>query len=433
MTAMSLTCGSTSSSHILPYDPSLPAKNAAEALASPPSVLAEVSQRLREVSGPRAATRAGRGARRLANQLVVKAQPRQGPGRDLWVFGGSSGRSYADNSAALHRCAAETVSEVVWLLDRDSVDWRRASDVGEVVDRQSLVAARLVQSASVAIFSHGIHDLPGVLESNAVVVRLGHGLTAFKRGSPSTDRRVIRTVQRVDLAPVASEFERLNKQEWGFSAGQLPITGLARFDPLKRLADTAPLRDTLVWCPTVRERALGRASERRTVERELGRVWELLINLAHDACLEPLLFLHPGIRHLGPAIIRGKPTNLVTASELPAALVRARLMVSDYSSIAWDSLYVDTPVVFYRPDLDLQHEARGSHVNLRLDMFGPIAQDPESLKSAITHELSDPTFWDSQRSSWGDRAFAFRDDSNCERVVTVVLNELEAQRVKRTS
>lgn len=359
--------------------------------------------------------------------MVARTQPKLKRGPGLWVVGGSSGQSYADNSAALHRHAVEAGSDVVWLLDRDSDDWGRASAVGEVVDRRSLAAARLVRSSSVAVFSHGIHDVPGVLDCDAVVVRLGHGLTAFKKGSPPTDRRVIRTVGRVDLAPVASEFEQANKQEWGFSAGQLPITGLARFDPLKRLADADPHRDALVWCPTVRERALVGASERRTVERDFGRVWELLVELARDSELEPMLFLHPGIRHLGSAIARGNPTNVVAPSELPAALVRARLMVSDYSSVAWDSLYVDTPVVFYRPDVNLQRQARDSHVDLNLDMFGPIAHDLESLRAAIALELSDPECWSSQRADWAERAFAFRDDRNCERVMAEVRHELEAR------
>ena len=104
--------------------------------------------------------------------------------RPLWVLGGSAGREYCDNSSASHWFLLRERPDIdaVWVIDRRSVDVDTVAAVGPWVDYGSVDAYRLTASADVLAFSHGVHDLPGLLHNrDATIARLGHGLTAFKK------------------------------------------------------------------------------------------------------------------------------------------------------------------------------------------------------------------------------------------------------------
>ena len=70
----------------------------------------------------------------------------------------------------------------VWVIDRRADDLSDVKEAGEWIDHDSLAAHRVVAAADVLIFSHGTHDLPGLLANrSATIARVGHGLTAFKQ------------------------------------------------------------------------------------------------------------------------------------------------------------------------------------------------------------------------------------------------------------
>jgi hypothetical protein len=129
-----------------------------------------------------------------------------------WLIGGSVGRAYAGNSAALHRhiCVHHPEIRAYFVIDRDSPDVEAARQVGPVLYREDVWTYVYGLPARVHVVSHGLHDVltcSSWLSRRAFKVRLGHGLTALKRTTGSALRSVRAKTRVFDLVPVSSEFE----------------------------------------------------------------------------------------------------------------------------------------------------------------------------------------------------------------------------------
>ncbi|MFC2015949.1 CDP-glycerol glycerophosphotransferase family protein, partial [Chloroflexota bacterium] len=319
-------------------------------------------------------------------------------GERCWLLSGMSGQIYADNSAALHRYLVENRPDlnVYWVIDRDSPDVDKARQVGPVLYRGDLSTYVYGLLARVHVISHGLADVPtcgSALSKGAVKVRLGHGLTALKKTKGSPLRSVGAKNRVFDLVPVASEFERQNKLTWGIDPRKLVVTGLPRFDDLVRKSElnhspdgTNASPSRILYMPTWRDWLPG--STGRFVETDFYKqVAGFLLHPAlHKALIRHNVFLyvhfhvilHHHLALIGREIADLSHVNVLSPDQdLQDAIVRSSLLITDYSSVAWDFLYLDKPVLFYQFDVEKFNEYRGASIDLN-DLFGPIARDAGS-------------------------------------------------------
>ncbi|MBU5482551.1 CDP-glycerol glycerophosphotransferase family protein [Blautia sp. MSJ-19] len=70
-------------------------------------------------------------------------------------------------------------------------------------------------------------------------------------------------------------------------------------------------------------------------------------------------------------------------------LMRCRMLITDYSSVSWDVLYQDKPVLFYQFDLDKYNEAHGSYLDMHTELFGARAENEEQLLDRLEETICD--------------------------------------------
>jgi hypothetical protein len=336
---------------------------------------------------------------------------------------------YADNGAALHQFIRRCHPEVnaLFVLDDDAPNVDSARAFGPTIDSRSVEAYERGLLAEVHVITHGVHDVPtcSSARSRAVKVRVGHGLTALKR----TKARAFHTNESAnaifDLIPVASAFELENKRTWGVPDSKLAITGLARFDTLTDKTERARAEDgvRVVYMPTWRDSLPVTETEFRATRFCRG-VSDLLTSGAlgnvldrHGATLQ--VILHRGC----PPVSRGvfsklirQNIELIEPNDPQDVFARSRALITDYSSVAWDFLYIDRPVVFYQFDSSEFDHVRGGYMDA--DLPGLRATTAEEAAAHLDHVLSgavDETVASAVRE-WQRRAFAYRDANNCERV-----------------
>ena len=59
------------------------------------------------------------------------------------------------------------------------------------------------------------------------------------------------------------------------------------------------------------------------------------------------------------------------------------MLITDYSSIAYDYLYMDMPILFYQFDKDEYEEKIGSYIDLNTELFGEVAYTSEECVEKI--------------------------------------------------
>jgi glycosyltransferase involved in cell wall biosynthesis/CDP-glycerol glycerophosphotransferase (TagB/SpsB family) len=357
-----------------------------------------------------------------------------------WIIGNAGGAFYGDNSAALHQHLRRNHPElsVYWVIDRDSPDQEQARSVGPVIFSDDVMTYVRVLLASVHVISHGVHDVPGSVYGGSdgiIRVRLGHGLTALKKTKPRRGHSNQSANAVFDLVPVCSEFERANKLEWGIDPERLVITGIPRFDTLLQKQRLYPAdARRLLYMPTWRDEVASAGGWEHTTffrgvtgflcDSNLHR----LLN-QHGATLD--VFLHINlkshVRDLGERL-EGTPVRLTSTTDPQRLLAESGLLITDYSSVAWDVLYLDKPVVFYHFDVADHCGGRGGHIAFDDTLPGPSLRTPQTLIDTVEQHLRGSLMeqpgYAERMARWQRTAFAFRDDCNAARVTAAVMKML---------
>lgn len=109
----------------------------------------------------------------------------------------------------------------------------------------------------------------------------------------------------------------------------------------------------------------------------------------------------------------------VAKSELDSHLFldRIDILITDYSSIYFDYLLLDRPVVFYTPDYSTYQDIRGVHPNYENVIAGPRVDDFEGLLDQLESIVNGVDEYGDRRQEIRDRFFEHADGNACKRIV----------------
>ncbi|QKJ19147.1 CDP-glycerol glycerophosphotransferase family protein [Microbacterium hominis] len=396
---------------------------------------------------------------RLATLLVPRA-------RDEWVFGCAVG--VADGALALYERALAGGHRVLWLTgdDRDAAE--AAARGIPSVPKGSLEGWWRTARARVVVVTHGFGDANRYAVSGAFVVQLWHGIPLKRIGldSPETlrppariaalgdgaallARRALRAMYRgaagrIRLLPAASHLVRGRLESaFGLDDTRVPVTGEPRVDvlsrgtaaarratatrALERLIGEAPAGARLVlYAPTWRDGAddpaVPEAAEWRALLEVLERRNAVLVIRSH-----PL-----GAGDYRPPVptprVRALGSDL--AADITPLLPGFDVLVTDYSSLAFDASLVPLATVFLAPDLD-EYAARRGLYGRYADVAGERwARAWSEAAGQLDALLGDPAEHDRRidlARALDARVHDHRDGSNADRVYRAILASLQAE------
>ena len=228
-----------------------------------------------------------------------------------------------------------------------------------------------------------------------------------------------------------------------FTTKETILTGLPRFDRLAEMGARFPgdKRDLVLLTPTWRnwlvenlaagsqERHLGRT----VLESEFVQEWvgllkdPALAKACADAGLKLAFLPHPNLQKLLEQL--DLPEHVTTlfyeGSDVQEYFARARVLVTDYSSIAFNAAYLERPVVYFQFDADAvlsgAHVGQRGYFDYERDGFGPVAPDRVSAVSAITEAIAHGGAPLPEYQRRIEETFPHRDGGCSERVVQAVL------------
>ena len=225
-----------------------------------------------------------------------------------------------------------------------------------------------------------------------------------------------------------------------YTEKEVQLTGFPRHDRLLELATGAEARDLILIVPTWRRSLLGetigtgnqRMASPGFWESDFIRQWfgllesEQLHAIAQRHGLRVLFLPHPNLEaFLGE---RALPEHVelghYSSDDVQGLLARAAVVVSDYSSLAFEAAYIERPVVHFQFDASTFYD--GTHVYQKgtweyaTQGFGPVVEDLPAALSAIESAVQSsgeraPEYLERARS-----AFPYRDGRCCERVVASI-------------
>lgn len=325
-----------------------------------------------------------------AGRMLTLLVPRTS---DEWVFG--CGAGIGDGALALWQVAAAGGRPAVWLVGSDAEAADAAALGIRTVRKSSPRGLWRTARARVIVVTHGFGDVNRYAVSGAFVVQLWHGIPLKRIGldSPETLRlpgplarsragRPLRALLggmfrgaagRIRILPAASHAVRGRLESaFGLPDDRVPVTGEPRVDVLSRgsaedrrtlaragieraAGSVDPATRLVLYAPTWRDGAPDPAVPS-------DAEWAALISALerHDAVL--LVRSHP----LGAGEYRPpRPSDRVRslgsdlAADVTPLLAGVDVLVTDYSSLVYDSALVPLPVVYLAPDVADYTRRRG--------------------------------------------------------------------------
>jgi CDP-glycerol glycerophosphotransferase len=381
--------------------------------------------------------------------------------RDLWVFG--SGPGIGEGALALYRLVRREQPKLslLWLA-RDDHDLDAAARLGvPAVLKSSRRGFWASLRARVVVVTHGFGDANRYGLTGAFVVQLWHGipLKLIHLDSPATlrtrllpdstlVRRLLalmyrRAARAIDVLPAASEVsaERL-RTAFDLPHERVVVTGDPRDDVMvlgsdaQRTASARALLFERLGAPETTQRVLLYAPTWRDGEPDPGipgaDEWRGIVRLLEET--DSLLVVRPhphGVGDYAAGFAASERIVLLSpgaCADVTPVLPAVDVLITDYSSIAFDFALTGRPIVFLAPDVESYTASRGLYAPYEsfsggtevrdwthvIERVGAVIRDPAARKRAAEHT-----------EALAAAHHTFRDGKNTDRVYSQIHSRLK--------
>ena len=236
-----------------------------------------------------------------------------------------------------------------------------------------------------------------------------------------------------DLFVASSDFEKKIINEYlGYSLKNIKVTGLARWDELER---RNLLGKEILCLPTWRN-WLEEVEKEEFLQSDYYRQYYQLITSPelkgylkqNNIILN--FYLHPKFIQFAELFMdnQGEHIKIIEfGQETISSLIRKTdLLITDYSSVAWEYYYLDKPVLFFQFDRGKYETLQGSYMNLETDLFGKSTTSVNGLINLLDGAIGSTakTSIDGYKSK--SKYFKYVDRNNCKRIFQyILLNEAQ--------
>ena len=367
--------------------------------------------------------------------------------KEVWILGASQGKKFTDNGAVLYKYLLENHPQikVYWIINKDSPDLKKVKATGPFLFKDSLLGNIYVLISDVLITTHNIHrdfsDYKTERYKDKFKVFISHGIEGLKIKAP----RHAKVHQIYDLSIAVSQFEKeIKVTEWGLDEDKICITNLPRYDVLDKhkKRGTAKIKKIFympTWCPEYRktfDKDFSQLTKKEIEDFKNREYFKKITDFISDDQLGFFLektgakmdvFFHQSINPFMKGVVESstKPKNinlLSNGSEIQKKLIEADLLISDYSSVVWDFLYMNKPVIFYQFDQEKHLKTTGTYVDVPDDLFGPVTKTPKETVTEIK-KIAAKDDYSEKRLSIKNKFFDYDDPENCRRMVDCILDK----------
>lgn len=334
----------------------------------------------------------------------------------------------------------ELPAKIYYVLSKDSGEFARVKRLGRVLKYFSfrhrllfLLADKVISSHAddyvVNAFGRSVDDVVDLY--NFDFVFLQHGI--IKDDISNWLNRYSKNI-KMFVTSTRPEYQSVIEEDYGYGESVVKLTGLPRHDNLR----SEPKKKIIV-APTWRENLVGgidlktgaKSYSQQFKQSEYFKFYQDLLNdeklakamRAHGYTGE--FYLHPALQSHTDDFQGSKIFRVMhMPHDYPKLKREGNLMVTDYSSVAFDFAYLYKPVIYAHFDEDSfykNHISREGYFSYERDGLGPVTYDYQTtIDQMITYIESGCVMEDKYRRRV-KQFFAYSDRNNCKRVYESIL------------
>ena len=286
--------------------------------------------------------------------------------------------------------------KIYYIISKDSPDHYKVDPYKKnVLDFMTVRHMIYIQAADLIVSSDSRYHTYAMVCRHSIFNRylrrkkfvfLQHGVIALKK----VDNFYGKDMRGgCDLFVVSTKAEKQTIIDYfGYEPDEVINTGLPRWDVLQDKSNGT--REIMIM-PTWRN-WLDSVPDKDFEESDYFRHYMGLLNskrfsdILEKYDLQVNFYLHAKFQEYSENFKAvNKRIHLISFGEVAVneMLMRCRMLITDYSSVSWDVLYQDKPVLFYQFDLDKYNEAHGSYLDMHTELFGDRADTEQQLLNRL--------------------------------------------------
>lgn len=323
-----------------------------------------------------------------------------------------------------------------YAINKKSPDYRYVSELGNVIEYGSLMHWILYLHAAYNISSQkggkpnsavcAFLELLGIVDSKFVFLQ--HGITINNCAWAHAD-----TTKLEYFVTSTQDENNYIKETFGFPREKVILTGMPRFD---NLHESKTEDNYVLIMPTWRSRFLLR-SQRQSQDSNFKDsvykyAWEEFLNckvfndLIGRYNLKVCFFPHRNMQsYLNEFKILN--SNIIVADwkkyNIQDEIKKAAIMITDYSSVFFDMVYMKKPVLFYQFDYDdfRKYDYNEGYFDYRNTDLGEWSCNSSQLCECLKKQIENNFQVDIRFEKEHEKTFPFYDTKNSERLANILL------------
>ena len=321
----------------------------------------------------------------------------------------------------------------IYAIDKNSIDYNNVKDLGEIVQFGSLkhwiiyftcqhnISSQKGGKPNAAICSFlELNDL-----YNGHNIFLQHGIIINDLEWLYADK------SRFEMFVTSTIPERdFIESKFGYDEGTIKLTGLPRFDNLHQQRTN---NKRIIIMPTWRYWFNLKSKQCDDFDKDFRNSeyllkWKELLeseqlnDLIDEYNLEVIFYPHRNLQSHLYEMEEDINTKVIFASwqkyDLQELLITSALMITDYSSVFFDMIYMKKPIIFYQFDLEKFRlgQYREGYFDYSNNPFGKSYQKVKPLVEALNNYINNNFLCDDYYLSEHEKYFPYFDTNNSERV-----------------
>lgn len=363
--------------------------------------------------------------------------------RPIWIFSDRVNKA-DDNGRAMYEYVLgasdpKTGPRCVFAVTKNSPDYAQLRAEGRVVDILSLRYKLMLTLADFLIsayrtkaqcmpFDDDSIDYAKDIVNRCRFVYLRHGVS-YNDLSGEVGRAQINA--RIIVSSVPREYESILRGGYGYTKREAKLCGLPRYDRLYNKPERK-----ITFLPTWRSylvKKVGACGHKARPEfRSSAYLREYMALFGdvrlRDACAKRgyalQLMMHPNMVFALKAFEVGEHIKVLPLSERYRDIfATSDLIVTDYSSVAFDFAYLKKPVLYFHADHDefFSRQYTSGYYDWERDGFGEVETSVDALVTRLIEYMDNECAMKQEYQKRVDDFFAFTDKGNCRRVYEAIL------------
>lgn len=368
---------------------------------------------------------------------IIKYHGFKDPG--LITIGSSGGHFCDENVLTFYKYLIAHNEKAYYVINKNSphIDKVRIISPNRLVYRFSVRANLLVMRSSIILYDTSPDDLIKCRKKDlgkTITINITHGIHALKKKSIDDQyRRVLNDCYTI----TSSRFESSIVKDWGFSEESILMTGMPRFDILYK-DKASSIMKKILYFPTWRpwfSRGHFNPTKDEINDFYHSDYFQKMQELIQSKELNSFLNNHGFSLNiyvhklLYKYLLAGKIIKessavkfLKITANVQTEIIESSILITDYSSISIDFLFLDKAVILYQYDRDnFYSKTNGSYIKFS-EIDDMVVYDFCELMHEIERRVNTSDFRPTEKGEQLiKKVVCFYDDKNCERLYDFML------------